>query len=163
MEHHLIYVSKANHLMSEAELLDILEVSRKWNSDHHITGMLLYIEGLFANPNTRQIKSDLSGRFMQVLEGSKEEVDRVFAMIQIDPRHHNLTVLQQNSERERHFQNWKMGFKSLSLNDYQNTPGFFDLNPSFLNSSQLRSSGIPLQFLKSFYQRGSQETTIFCS
>lgn len=43
----LIYVSNATHLLSQAELLSILESSVRHNRQQDITGMLLYANGAF--------------------------------------------------------------------------------------------------------------------
>jgi len=163
MEHYLIYVSKADHLMRTAELCLILEQSKKWNKDHGITGMLIYIQGQFAKISSRRISSEISGRFMQILEGSKYEVERIFNIICADPRHHDIIVLKREDIVSRNFESWTMGFKTFYLNDYCDVPGYFNLDSSFLRSEELQSSNIPLQFLKSFYRRGIQESTLFNS
>jgi hypothetical protein len=56
--YHLVYQSFATALMSEKELEVVLTQSRSWNTDHNLTGMLLYS----------------NGDIMQVLEGTQEEV-----------------------------------------------------------------------------------------
>jgi len=43
----LIYVSTADHLLSNEELLEILHISRKNNEVGPVTGMLLYKGGNF--------------------------------------------------------------------------------------------------------------------
>jgi hypothetical protein len=156
MEYYLIYVSTADHLMSESELCLILEQSKKWNEDHGITGMLIYIEGQFARINSRSIDSSLCGRFMQILEGSKIEVERIFNIISADLRHHDLIVLKRADESVRNFESWTMGFRSFTLDEYCGMNGYINLDDSYLSSAELQSSNIPLLFLKSFYQRGKQ-------
>lgn len=163
MEYYLIYVSTADHLMAENELLAILERSRKWNMDHGITGMLIYIEGIFARIGSREVYSELTGRFMQVLEGSQEEVERIFNCIQTDARHHSIMVLQKSSLSSRNFESWQMGFKSITLDEFKMGSADFDLDQSFASSTQAESSNLPLQFLKSFYHRGTSPTSLFTS
>ncbi|WP_090556040.1 BLUF domain-containing protein [Pedobacter hartonius] len=159
MEYYLIYASKSAHLMLNEELLLILEQSRKWNSDHGITGMLIYIEGLFVALAERQLSAELSGRFMQVLEGSKLEVERIFNFIQTDPRHNDLIILDKGELSARNFESWTMGFKSFTIDEYENTPGYFNLDDSFLQEQAGQDSNIPLYFLKSYYQRGKAQST----
>lgn len=161
MEHHIIYISTAEHLMSKTELLHILERSRDWNNSHGITGMLIYIEGLFIQPNATGMQQHLAGRFMQVLEGSKAEVEALFASIQTDVRHQNLIVLENAPVASRDFESWQMGFSSLSLAEFEANPGYFALDASFLTASKEESSNRALQFLQSFYHRGKSQSALF--
>ncbi|WP_416276575.1 BLUF domain-containing protein [Pedobacter sp. MR2016-24] len=68
--HYVIYISKAGKLLTEEELIDLLEESRAWNLSHGITGMLMYLEGNFLHL--------FEGRFIQVLKGSSDEVTAIF-------------------------------------------------------------------------------------
>jgi len=145
--------------MSNEELMLILEQSRKWNSDHGITGMLIYIEGSFVSLAQRQLSAEMSGRFMQVLEGPKLEVERIFNFIQTDPRHNDLIILDKAELSARNFESWTMGFKSFTIDEYEETPGYFNLDDSFLQEQAGQDSNVPLYFLKSFYQRGKAQTT----
>lgn len=54
----LIYVSTANHLLSELEIRQILDSSIRHNTPQEVTGLLLYSDG----------------SFMQVLEGDEAAV-----------------------------------------------------------------------------------------
>ena len=94
----LTYVSTTTELMSAAELVDMLEEIRPRNRDHGLTGMLLYS----------------GGNVIQVLEGPVAEVDGVFAAIERDPRHRDVTVLQRTGVAQRAFGDWAMGFRHLS-------------------------------------------------
>src|SRR5688572_19699226 len=73
----LVYVSASTHLMEDAELEAILTKSRDNNAELGLTGMLLYYEGAF----------------MQVLEGTEENVRGLYTRISQDPRHHRVTLL----------------------------------------------------------------------
>lgn len=139
----VIYISKAVNLMSGSELHELLNESRNYNDQHHVTGMLLYIEGRFL--------LNTEGRFMQVIEGPEDEIKPLFETIKKDTRHHQLIVFKHQSILKRNFTTWKMGFKSMRLQEYQNTPGFFELNDDFLQSSDFQESGTALTFLKTFY------------
>jgi hypothetical protein len=139
----LIYISKATKLMTENELLYLLNQSTAWNKDHGLTGMLIYIEGRFIDR--------VEGRFMQVLEGTEYEVDRIFKNISKDARHHQLIVLKRGELESRNFDSWLMGFNSIGLDDYKQHPNFFELNDEYLKSENFKSSNSALSFLKSFY------------
>ncbi len=130
--------------MRSPDLLFLLNQSRNWNQEHGLTGMLLYLEGKFL--------SKVDGRFMQVLEGTENDVKEIFEKIQQDPRHHSLIILKQSSTEDRNFGTWSMGFKSVKLEACKELPECFDLTEEFLKSDELLKSNLPLNFLKSFYQ-----------
>jgi hypothetical protein len=141
---YLIYISKAESLMPNDDLIFLLNQSKTWNQGHALTGMLLYLEGKFL--------SKVEGRFIQVLEGAERDVKEIFEKIKQDPRHHSLIVLKQSSTNNRSFGTWTMGFKSIKLEDSKGLKGNFDLNEDFLKSDELQQSNVPLNFLKSFYE-----------
>ena len=95
--HQLVYVSAASWAMSNDDLNGILDASRRNNGRDGVTGMLLYIDG----------------GFLQVLEGPKAAVERIFAHIRRDSRHNALRVLIEQETDERQFGGWSMGFERL--------------------------------------------------
>jgi len=105
--------------------------------------MLLYIEGDFA--------SQKGGRFMQVLEGDEQDVKDIYTKIKNDPRHHNVILLNQHYIEERNFKTWSMGFKSIALDQYRQTQGYFELDEHFMHPGDYENFNAPLTFLKSFY------------
>lgn len=142
MIYSLIYISKAVALMSDKELEQILQVSKTFNEQHHITGMLLYVEGYFLTMK--------EGRFMQVLEGTESDVRYLFEeKICKDPRHQSIIVLQSGTIRERNFNDWTMGFQAMDEEDFKNKPNYFGINDYFVNT---KHSNVPLNYLKSFYK-----------
>lgn len=143
MLYNLIYFSKSKWLMSEDDLTSLLEESRAWNLDHHLTGMLLYIEGRFL--------IDKEGRFMQVLEGTQDEVEGIFSKIRTDKRHHQVIVLKKGDITQRSFIDWQMGFKTFDLEKDENLPGFFNLTDDFLNREDFCDPSDAYNFMKSFY------------
>jgi hypothetical protein len=139
----ILYTSKAAKLMTDEDLLPILEESRSWNNDHNLTGMLLYIEGQFL------VRKE--GKFMQVLEGPEFEVRAIYEKIKNDDRHRNIILLNEMTIEKRNFEKWLMGFESLSLEDFKKNPDFFELNDDFLKNGKLQKFNSSLNFLKSFY------------
>lgn len=152
MLHYLIYMSSAAALMTDEQLVRLLEQSRSWNETHHLTGMLLYVEGQFLNSVLPHTGRQLQGRFMQVLEGTQTEINTIFGKIEKDNRHHDVLVLKETATEQRNFENWAMGFKQLNLRDDQSMEGFFHLDLDFLKDKDWYQTSSPLQFLKSFYQ-----------
>lgn len=94
---HIIYISRATFLLRDADLVDILEVSRRKNAERAITGMLLHSEG----------------SFIQVLEGVHEDIREVFHHISRDERHTEITVLAEREIPQRDFPDWTMGFETI--------------------------------------------------
>jgi hypothetical protein len=138
----IIYISKSTKLMQGSDLSVLLDESRSWNQAHDITGMLLYIQGKFLN--------DTEGRFIQVLEGTEEEVKGIFKKIKTDHRHHSVTALTETKIPSRNFKHWSMGFERLNLEKYNELEGSFNLNKAFLNRSSTKLN-VSLSFLQSFY------------
>ncbi|MDP3388648.1 MAG: phosphate-starvation-inducible PsiE family protein, partial [Methylococcaceae bacterium] len=80
------------------------------NSAKNITGILL-----FSN-NT----------FLQVLEGDEASVNSMYALIEKDPRHTDITIIEKQPIIERAFPYWSMGFESVDSNQLSAIPGFND-------------------------------------
>ena len=64
----LLYISEAAVDLSESELQQILETSRRNNARHNITGFLIYH----------------APTIFQILEGEEEEVQKLFNVIKKD-------------------------------------------------------------------------------
>lgn len=129
--------------MKEKDLNFLLEQSIAWNTDHNLTGMLLYIQGRFI--------SQLEGRFMQILEGTEADVENLFVKIKKDSRHHKVIVLNRNKINQRAFSTWQMGFESVSYEKDMQPRGIFKLDESFLMSKDYGHANTAYNFLKSFY------------
>lgn len=104
----LIYVSSSVSLMDGQQLLEILRASHKNNAEQSVTGMLLY----------------KGGNFMQVLEGPKENVIKIFEKIQNDPRHKDIMVIAEDEIDERQFSEWKMAFANLDDESVRSEPAY---------------------------------------
>lgn len=90
--HQLVYISTARARPSNAELDDILTVSRRNNAANGVSGLLV------------------SGgiRFLQALEGPTPAVFATYERICTDPRHFAFVLLKSGSISERAFGNWSM-------------------------------------------------------
>jgi hypothetical protein len=86
------------------ELQGILATSRANNARAGITGALLYSAGNFA----------------QVLEGPLESIEKTFELIQRDPRHSEVVVIQSGPADTRDFPEWSMAF--AGNNDLEKMP-----------------------------------------
>ncbi len=99
----LIYVSKAAQAQTPLLADTILHKAHKWNAEHGITGVLC--EGQCV--------------FLQVLEGDRSAVTRLYARISADPRHKDLELIHCESIAERRYGQWSMARVSLSDVDPQ--------------------------------------------
>ena len=101
----LLYASRATEEVTQDELLSILKKSRINNLAAGVTGVLCYSGGVF----------------LQVLEGGREPVSRLYNRIAGDTRHKQVVLLAYEEIGERSFVGWSMGQVNLSR-----------LNPSLL-------------------------------
>lgn len=76
----------------DAEIRQILDVSRINNSRDGVTGALLFSSGWFA----------------QVLEGPRTAIEKIFERIQRDGRHGDVTILKCGEIGPRDFPDWSM-------------------------------------------------------
>jgi hypothetical protein len=112
--YHIIYHSLASGPdgMSPEGLFDLLRQARAYNQDHRLTGLLLYAAA--------------TKEFVQVLEGPRDEVERIYQKIAQDKRHKHAFVLHEAMATGRMFPDWRMGFVATDLSDLRTT-GYFPL------------------------------------
>ena len=93
--HLITYMSEVNvpHSQIEDTVQDIVKVAEVENARNDITGVLFFAEG----------------KFLQVIEGKKEVLQRLMQNISNDPRHKNIDYLIDTPVPERGFRDWKMG------------------------------------------------------
>lgn len=108
----LLYCSSASQDLTLDDITEILNTSRKLNSEREITGCLLYFDK----------------QFIQIIEGEKKPVRQLYANIEKDIRHENVILLKENEKEERFFNHWSMAFKELSLGDMENIDEVLTVN-----------------------------------
>jgi hypothetical protein len=126
---YLIYISIATELMSEDNLIKLLDQSRQNNAEIAVTGILLYMEGRYLDK--------LEGRFMQLLEGAEDDVRMLYERILVDGRNHSVLVLKTGHYDTRSFPDWSMGFETVNEEAAQSTPAYVKLDSTFLESAAL--------------------------
>lgn len=143
----ITYVSKfivsTNGAMIPSGLADIFSTSRLKNREYNITGVMSYKQG----------------RYIQVLEGDTENIDRLLANIEKDPRHQEMEVLLDFPISRRYFPDEPMKILPSVKNDLDFIK-FINANNhaiSFLNESQLKL----LSFFYNPIHKSSQFTTDF--
>lgn len=90
----LIYASTASTETQYETVLEILNISNRENKLHGITGILIF-DGKF---------------FMQCIEGDPGKIQQLMSNIFKDPRHHSVMVIGEETNDERFFPNWSMGY-----------------------------------------------------
>ncbi|WP_179336026.1 BLUF domain-containing protein [Winogradskyella costae] len=103
----LNYHSKSKLGLELEDLDNILAKANTINSEKAITGCLIYH----------------NSSFVQILEGNKIDVLRVFEKIKSDQRHHTITLLWENNIEDRLFSEWNMAYhrpNSESIKEYIN-------------------------------------------
>ena len=95
----LIYASRSTESITDQVVEDVLTKSQDNNSRAGITGALCVCD---------------DNVFMQVLEGGREEVNRLYWRVVHDTRHTDVTLLEYAEIAERSFTNWRMGRVNLN-------------------------------------------------
>jgi len=122
----LVYASSKCRYVDGAELKEILKVAQKNNEKVGITGALLF-NSVF---------------FMQVLEGSREQVSHLYNKIIKDKRHKDVHLIAFNDVAKRKWKEWTMQLISITEKEeqvyykYSNQKKF---NPLLLDSNQAMS------------------------
>jgi len=101
----LMYASRAVPSVDQDELVAIVRKSKANNGPDGITGVLCFSEGIF----------------LQVLEGGRSPVNRLYNRIATDSRHTQIELMRYEEIGERRFAGWSMGQVNMSR-----------LNPSLL-------------------------------
>jgi hypothetical protein len=105
-----IYASAARRNFGAEDLAELLRVARDNNAKLGLTGMLLYAEG----------------SFFQVLEGPEAVLDPLYAKIEHDPRHTQMTLIIKEPISKRQFDDWTMGFYMMSSDELASLSGVND-------------------------------------
>jgi hypothetical protein len=102
---HFVYVSRAtfkpfdagSESGLDANVVKILNQSRKNNQKRNLVGALYYG----------------SGCFFQCLEGTKSDIDALYATLLNDPRHKDLKILSSKPIDRIHFTSWEMKYATI--------------------------------------------------
>ena len=90
----LTYESVAKKGLPELDIDEILISSRSKNVENGITGCLVYY----------------NRRFIQILEGNQNTVQKLYEKIKNDKRHEKVRVIAENAIDERTFPEWGMAY-----------------------------------------------------
>ena len=96
MPYQIMYSSQAIKHMTMHDLEVILEDARTGNQARKVTGVLVYVDGVF----------------FQIIEGDKDIVRKLMASIASDSRHQSVTVFYEAEVDVRAFESWSMAYLS---------------------------------------------------
>lgn len=94
----VIYVSSAVGPQTSTVTSAILKNAHAWNRANDITGVLCQGQGVY----------------LQVLEGERSVVTKLYSRIYADQRHTNIEMIHCESIAKRRYANWSMAHVSLS-------------------------------------------------
>ena len=95
----LVYASCAAKPIDDTLIKAICDTASSRNSSHGITGVLVTQQG--------------QELFLQVLEGSRADVNSLYCSIVRDARHRDVTLLSYEDIEQRRFSSWRMGMVDL--------------------------------------------------
>lgn len=96
-----LYVSRAVGPQTGTVTARILAAAQAHNKAHAVSGVLCQGQGLY----------------LQVLEGDRAEINRLYAQILKDPRHHDVQMLSFDEIDERRYPEWSMAHVVLPDDD----------------------------------------------
>lgn len=117
MPFQLCYASTATCEFKREDLLALLTQARQYNTEHSITGLLLFQDG----------------HFVQVLEGETEPVRALYTHICKDKRHEHIALLFEEFVSQPQYPDWSMGFQALDGSEWMEFPQE-DSNPHHLRA-----------------------------
>ncbi|MBL0358202.1 MAG: BLUF domain-containing protein [Chitinophagaceae bacterium] len=127
----LIYCSIARPGLEEADIKNIISISRAYNAAHDITGCLLYYDK----------------EFIQILEGDQQLVKSLYEKIAADKRHYSLVLMSEEETDNRIFSNWAMAYCEF-VDDEKSSKKFL-FKKNFIALSELAEK--PTQTARLFF------------
>jgi hypothetical protein len=100
MTYRLVYFSNTSEAaFGHHDIEEILAASQRNNAAVGVTGALMFDEGYF----------------VQVLEGAQDAIEETFERIQMDPRHHDVKIVDFSPIEKRTFDGWAMTYAGSRL------------------------------------------------
>ncbi|GAB3767039.1 BLUF domain-containing protein [Spirosoma pomorum] len=135
MEYCIVYFSTLREPFKEEDLIATLEESRQKNAIDGITSVTLYVRG----------------NIIQVLEGRKEAVEALYAQIERDPQHINVTKIVSRPIQERLFAGTSVAYETITTSQLEELKSVVDLDNRQEPINNSRQPFI-LKLLKVFYE-----------
>ena len=135
MEHCIVYFSTWREPFHEPDLVATLEKSRQYNAVDGITSVTLYVRG----------------NIIQVLEGQQEAVEALYARIEKDPQHTNVSKVLSRPIQKRLFAGSTLGYETITTRQLEELKTVVDL-ANGEESSSASEAPIILKLIKAFYE-----------
>ncbi|UOQ69389.1 BLUF domain-containing protein [Hymenobacter volaticus] len=135
--YHVLYRSQTKLGLVLPDVEALVNWSRHYNHEHHLTGLLLYSDD----------------RFVQLLEGEEIAVRTLFARIQQDARHTQVVTLSEGPGPQRWFAEWSMAWGQIDPLELEQVLGTVETHapvPESITDPHLRT------LLHVFHQFGSK-------
>ncbi|MDG5492342.1 BLUF domain-containing protein [Psychroserpens sp. SPM9] len=94
MFYSIIYQSKAKAEFTIAQIDMMLLKAKQFNKTHNISGCIIYN----------------GHKFLQIIEGQKADIIKLYAKIKADQRHENVITLIETSTHDTLWDDWSMAF-----------------------------------------------------
>ena len=138
MLYRIIYLSSGLKDLTSSDVRELLLKAKENNREKNITGVLLYLDN----------------NFIQVLEGEKEDIIKLYQKISIDYRHKNIIKVVEGTITSRQFDKWDMGFIEIDSDDLKILSEYKDFNfKNIFSKTDFIAETFLTTFLKS--HRGS--------
>lgn len=143
--HAILYIS--DYVGKEIELdnvlLDICTKAKRNNPNYGITGVLFHH----------------NGNFLQLIEGEKDELERLMSKVKKDSRHSNITRLIDEEVEGRGFADWNMDTFNLDDKKSINRPEVIKIK-ELIDECIAMDTFVFIKTLKTIYQRGDLDAII---
>jgi hypothetical protein len=142
MPFQLIYSSAATERMPKSKLYKILLSSRSRNVSRDVTGLLVFVNGVF----------------LQILEGERDVVSALMQTISSDSRHSNVKVLRETEVEQRTFASWRMAYVTPSAKELATWAGLggaatLEATLDMLHSDPNRVSSLVTKLLEAIQEK----------
>ena len=139
----IVYRSRAAYLPSDVDLLYLLAHARERNKAANITGVILYDRG----------------HFFQWIEGTNQELGKLWNRIRVDPRHSEVRILADQEIPLRLFEGWNMQLAHRERQHEGISDSFVVADAAVLDDLHLNPNRVP-SILASFSKLGGSFNTV---
>lgn len=100
----LIYFSHSINTLTQQDFQYLLQGAQEKNARMDITGAIIYGQGVF----------------LQLIEGPRDNINRLFQSISHDARHYDVSLISFKTVENRHFAHWSMNYLEKDSNSLLN-------------------------------------------
>lgn len=121
----MTYISRSNQDLSDQEISKVLQQAQDNNPANAITGMLIFKDNIF----------------LQTIEGSRAQINRLLYSLIADQRHYDLQVLETRELAHREWPKWSMNYVPVTTENaaiYLKYSTTEDFNPYLLSFEALQ-------------------------